>query len=257
MRISLASRNENKLRELARVLDGWQLELLGADGYPPEEGATYYENALAKARHTAAADVLLEAEGLEAERLTGVSFALRRGEILGLGGLQGQGQSQLLRALYGIVPIRRGKVRLGGKPLVLKSPLAAMRRSMAYISGDRARHGVMAARSIFENLVLSLLMRERRFAVPRRRLEGEVGPILKRLKLKFANFAAPVSQLSGVITAFPATIAAVAMPVRIASGKFQGAMMTPTPRGHQCWELDSPETICVRFARPRSRMTAA
>ena len=153
--------------------------------------------ALAKARHTAAADVLLEAEGLEAEKLTGVSFALRRGEILGLGGLQGQGQSQLLRALYGIVPIRRGKVRLGGKPLVLKSPLAAMRRSMAYISGDRARHGVMAARSIFENLVLSLLMREGRFAVPRRRLEGEVGPILKRLKLKFANFAAPVSQLSG------------------------------------------------------------
>ena len=49
----LASRNENKLRELARVLGGWRLELLDASGYPPEEGATYYENALAKARHGA------------------------------------------------------------------------------------------------------------------------------------------------------------------------------------------------------------
>jgi XTP/dITP diphosphohydrolase len=75
LRARLASRNENKLRELARVLDGWQLELLEADGYPPEEGATYYENALAKARHGVklAGDswVLGEDSGLEVEGLRG------------------------------------------------------------------------------------------------------------------------------------------------------------------------------------------
>jgi XTP/dITP diphosphohydrolase len=47
----LASRNDNKLRELARVLVGWDLGLVAADRYPPEEGSTYYENALAKARY--------------------------------------------------------------------------------------------------------------------------------------------------------------------------------------------------------------
>jgi XTP/dITP diphosphohydrolase len=47
----LASRNENKLRELARVLEGWDLGLVDANRYPPEEGSTYYENALAKARY--------------------------------------------------------------------------------------------------------------------------------------------------------------------------------------------------------------
>jgi XTP/dITP diphosphohydrolase len=47
----LASRNDNKLRELARVLVGWELGLVDADRYPPEEGSTYYENALAKARY--------------------------------------------------------------------------------------------------------------------------------------------------------------------------------------------------------------
>ena len=47
----LASRNDNKLRELARVLVGWDLGLVDADRYPPEEGSTYYENALAKARY--------------------------------------------------------------------------------------------------------------------------------------------------------------------------------------------------------------
>ena len=47
----LASRNENKLRELARALEGWDLGLVDADRYPPEEGSSYYENALAKARY--------------------------------------------------------------------------------------------------------------------------------------------------------------------------------------------------------------
>jgi XTP/dITP diphosphohydrolase len=71
----LASRNENKLRELARVLDGWQLGLLDAEGYPPEDGATYYENALGKARHGLAfVDdewVLGEDSGLEVDGLDG------------------------------------------------------------------------------------------------------------------------------------------------------------------------------------------
>jgi XTP/dITP diphosphohydrolase len=47
----LASGNDNKLRELARVLVGWDLGLVDADRYPPEEGSTYYANALAKARY--------------------------------------------------------------------------------------------------------------------------------------------------------------------------------------------------------------
>ena len=75
MKARLASQNENKLRELARVLDGWQLELLEASGYPPEDGATYHANALAKARHGLrfAGDswVLGEDSGLEVDGLGG------------------------------------------------------------------------------------------------------------------------------------------------------------------------------------------
>jgi XTP/dITP diphosphohydrolase len=76
VRATLASRNENKLRELARVLEGWQLALLEAEGYPAEDGATYYENALGKARHglrfvDAGTWVLGEDSGLEVEGLGG------------------------------------------------------------------------------------------------------------------------------------------------------------------------------------------
>jgi XTP/dITP diphosphohydrolase len=49
LRAALASRNANKARELARLLPGWELDTLDVEHYPPETGATYYENARAKA----------------------------------------------------------------------------------------------------------------------------------------------------------------------------------------------------------------
>jgi XTP/dITP diphosphohydrolase len=72
----LASRNENKARELERLLPGWRIELLDADEYPPETGVTYYENARAKARFgrsvaERAEWVLGEDSGIEVEALGG------------------------------------------------------------------------------------------------------------------------------------------------------------------------------------------
>jgi XTP/dITP diphosphohydrolase len=71
----LASGNENKLRELQHALEGWTIELLGADDYPPETGETYYENARAKAvfGRTRVRDrwVLGEDSGMEIDGLGG------------------------------------------------------------------------------------------------------------------------------------------------------------------------------------------
>ncbi len=76
IRARLASRNRNKLRELSALLPGWELETLDAEDYPPEEGSTYYENALGKARFgrgRAPADewALGEDSGLEVAALGG------------------------------------------------------------------------------------------------------------------------------------------------------------------------------------------
>jgi XTP/dITP diphosphohydrolase len=101
----LASRNEHKLRELAQVLDGWQLELLDLESFPPEDGATYYENARSKAEHgrTFAGDspVLGEDSGIEVEGLGGrpgvKSARFGGGDPVGsllaeLEGVQGEGR---------------------------------------------------------------------------------------------------------------------------------------------------------------------
>ena len=92
-------------------------------------------------------------------------MTLHRGEIVGLGGLHGQGQSDFLRALYGALAVVGGTIEVGGTRFDPTGPLAAMRRSLAYVSGERARYGIMAIRTIFENLVLTLLIRDRQLVV--------------------------------------------------------------------------------------------
>jgi XTP/dITP diphosphohydrolase len=76
VRARLASKNPNKLRELREALPGWELELLDADGYPPEDGETYRDNARIKARFgrkVAPPDewVLGEDSGIEVDALDG------------------------------------------------------------------------------------------------------------------------------------------------------------------------------------------
>jgi XTP/dITP diphosphohydrolase len=97
----LVSRNEHKLRELRQVLPGWGLELIDADELPPEEGKTYYENALAKARFgrdhaEEPAWMLGEDSGLEVEALGGAP-GLRSARWAG-----GEHVERVLAALEGV-----------------------------------------------------------------------------------------------------------------------------------------------------------
>ena len=132
IRAVLASRNENKLRELQHALDGWSIELLDAQDYPPESGATYFENARGKAEfaRTLALDrwVLGEDSGVEIEGLR-----RRPGRALGaLGDGPGSGASA-----------RGARRRAGRGPplrvyvceLVALSPDGAERRGTGVLEG--------------------------------------------------------------------------------------------------------------------------
>ncbi|MEQ9813757.1 MAG: ATP-binding cassette domain-containing protein, partial [Azospirillaceae bacterium] len=139
----------------------------------------------------------LEVVDIDVGRVNGVAFTARPGEIVGLGGLQGQGQSTLLRALIGALPWRDGQVSLDGKALRHRSPSAAMAHGFAYISGDRRRDGVFDIRPIFENAVAANLTTGRHPIVLRNRLIAQVSPVIDRLKLRFAGYRQPVGELSG------------------------------------------------------------
>jgi ribose transport system ATP-binding protein len=142
-------------------------------------------------------ECLMRVRSLASERLRDVSFELRKGEVLGLGGLHGQGQSALLRSIFGAEHLRAGSIEVRGRELVARRPADAMRSGIAYVSGDRTRAGALANRPIFENLVLATLAIQRSPLVNRNEFVGRVKPLLDRLKVKFPGFDAAINELSG------------------------------------------------------------
>ena len=140
---------------------------------------------------------VLKVDRLRGHRLTDVSFDLREGEILGFGGLHGQGQSQVLRVLFGAETVDGGRIQMAAGHRPPTRPAEAIRLGVAYVSGDRGRDGVLLTRSILENLVAADLTQNRRFHVSPRQLARLVEPVVKRLKMRFSGFGAPIASLSG------------------------------------------------------------
>lgn len=130
-------------------------------------------------------------------RLRDISLVLRPGEILGLGGLQGQGQSALLRGLFGADPLASGTIRLDNQPVRLGKPADAVHQGIAYVSGDRGRDAALHGRSIFENIASASLVRERMAFVWPSRLAERFRQAAASLNTKYAGLDAPIGSLSG------------------------------------------------------------
>jgi ribose transport system ATP-binding protein len=139
--------------------------------------------------------VLLETEDLRSSVLNGVSLQLREGEILGLGGLQGQGQSDLLLTLFGAVP-HSGTLRLEGEEVHFSHPRKAMKKGLAFVPGDRGGEGLLPIRSILENLLLPSWSRYGPLLnIRQARRDSE--EVSQNLRLKMGSLDHPVNSLSG------------------------------------------------------------
>jgi ABC-type sugar transport system ATPase subunit len=87
-----------------------------------------------------------------------VSFSVRQGEILGIGGLQGSGASELLTGLFGGYGDRTlGSLRLDGRPVTLNSPREAIRHGVALLTSDRKATGLVLPLSVTANVTLAAL----------------------------------------------------------------------------------------------------
>jgi general nucleoside transport system ATP-binding protein len=107
-----------------------------------------------------AGEVLLEIEGLqvfddrEIEKVRGVSMSVRAGEIVGIAGIDGNGQSELIDAITGLRKIERGKVRIAGKDLAHATARDVLDSGIGHIPEDRQRRGLVLQFSIAENIAL-------------------------------------------------------------------------------------------------------
>jgi len=147
------------------------------------------------------ADVVLEAEELRDDVLDGVSFKLRRGEILGVGGLAGQGQGELFMSLFGARRTSRGQISVRGRRARLRKPADAIRKGLAIalVPEDRKTEGLMLPMSVRDNLTLAVLEKVARGGVIRPwREKATVAKAVERLGIKTRDAALqPVGTLSG------------------------------------------------------------
>jgi ribose transport system ATP-binding protein len=135
-----------------------------------------------------------------APRLNDISFAIHRGEVVGLGGLDGQGQRELLLALFGVLRGISGEILIDGKPVKLGSPRAAKAEgvAMALIPEDRKTEGLMLQMSVRDNLSFAALSELANGGIIDRDAERDaVDAMIKLLAIRTDGTSAPAGSLSG------------------------------------------------------------
>lgn len=105
-------------------------------------------------------DVVLRVTDLRRGALVqGVSFELRRGEILGFAGLMGAGRTEVLEAIFGVHPADSGTIEMHGQPVTIKSPRDAIKARLGLLTEDRKLTGIMGVLSVGDNMSVAALPR--------------------------------------------------------------------------------------------------
>ena len=127
-----------------------------------------------------------------------ISFSVRAGEILGLSGLVGSGRSETVRAIFGLDPIRSGKMFLEGGEITNKSTRQAIDKGICMVNEDRKNYGLCLFRSLRENISLpNLPKRQKGILIDQKREKQEVQEIAARLAIKAASMEHTGYSLSG------------------------------------------------------------
>ena len=151
-----------------------------------------------EAKHRTNKAAILKLESSRSGKLRDLNIELAAGEIVGLGGLQGQGQSELLLTLFGEMPLEVGTLRLENSTRNFLHPRDAMDAGIAFVPGDRNRQGLLAARNIFENFLLPGwdAFRNGPF-IKSERARNAALAMGEKLKLKYGSLEHPITSLSG------------------------------------------------------------
>jgi ABC-type sugar transport system ATPase subunit len=146
-----------------------------------------------------AADAVLKITGLRVgDSVKGAGVTVNRGEIIGVGGLEGQGQSEFLRAVYGAAHYQEGDIELNGRRVRIHDASDAVRHGIGFVSGDRNRESVFTALSICLNIYSARMATGSMFApVSRGRIMSEAQKIVDEYGIRIGRITDPIGSLSG------------------------------------------------------------
>ena len=139
--ITTVNKSETSIPELATLMVGREV-FLNLERTPAKEGEVMLD----------VRDIYVPSER-ELSKIRGISFQVRKGEVLGVAGVDGNGQSELGEAVAGLRRIERGKVFLDGVDITNRSPLKIRRQGFAHIPEDRNDRGLNKQHTFAENML--------------------------------------------------------------------------------------------------------
>lgn len=149
-------------------------------------------------------EVLLELRSASTDELDEINLKILKGEILGIGGVVGSGQSSLVELITGITPVKSGQMLLGDKVVKFRHVEDAIAKGIFYVPEDRRSEGFLPNLSIKTNLSLPIIARKNcpfltkifQF-IKRDKEEVYANEIVRRLRIKTSTLKAPLASLSG------------------------------------------------------------
>lgn len=143
-------------------------------------------------------EVVLEAKKLTGNGVKDISFQLRKGEILSLGGLVGAGRTELAEMLFGSAPIKSGELYYHGRPIRVRKPSDSVGLGISFVPEDRKRHGLILSMSVKDNLTVTILKKLSKKMVVSKKKEAEHSEeYVESLGIKTPSIRQLVKNLSG------------------------------------------------------------
>ena len=147
-------------------------------------------------------DVVLEVKDLcsiHPKSFQHVSFKLRKGEILGFGGLVGAQRTELMEGIFGIRGVASGEVYMHGKKVNIKHPIDAMNAGIGLITDDRRGNGIFGCLSIKDNVGVSVYNKYLKagFVLDHKKINAVVDDSIKKLRIKTPSMKEHIANLSG------------------------------------------------------------
>lgn len=153
-------------------------------------------------RYNVPGEVIFEVKELSsitAKSFQDISFQLRKGEILGIGGLVGAQRSELMEGIFGIRGIKHGSISYKGRPLKIKRPHDAIKNGIALLTEDRRATGIFGVLSVADNVSIASLDKFVRYGfwLSVRKIEELVRENVSKLSIKTPSSKTKIQSLSG------------------------------------------------------------
>ena len=142
-------------------------------------------------------ETVLKVNNLSGDGVKNASFDIRRGEVLGIGGMVGSKRTELMKLLFGAGRIESGEIFLHGKKIIPRSPRQMIRSGFCMVTEDRAVTGLMLGRSIRENAVVARFSKNPAALLNQKEEETLVSEKMQQLNIKATSQNQLVLTLSG------------------------------------------------------------